>query len=245
MLKSTPTAHRAGISSRSGERGCQSGRIRKRTAFPRPGRDHGPMRTVRTGATKASARPGGCEAPAMGGTGAGRGLWPPAGVWHAHRMAGAMAPARPRGGPLEGESSFPVSSPCGWHIFSPPVFSPPRLQSPRQARIIPPPCLDGFGLREIHPRWPTRRAGAVGLRASGTPGPAFSGPLGAPNAPLARWAYLPQGGCCAFTVSAQTIKAPPCYPLIRLLLQTSPQHRHALAKHPVFPPTHPPEVSRC
>ena len=33
----------------------------------------------------------------MGGTGAGRGLWPPAGLRQAQRMAGAMAPARPPG----------------------------------------------------------------------------------------------------------------------------------------------------
>jgi hypothetical protein len=40
---------------------------------------------------KASARPGGREAPATGGSGAGRGLWPPAGqgaVWHCGRGDG-------------------------------------------------------------------------------------------------------------------------------------------------------------
>ena len=31
-------------------------------------------------------------------TDTGRGLWPPAGVLHAHRMAGAMAPAKMSGG---------------------------------------------------------------------------------------------------------------------------------------------------
>jgi hypothetical protein len=73
----------------------------KASPFPARG-DHGPTGTVAPSATKASARPGGCEAPAMGGAGAGRGLWPPAGVLHAHRMAGAMAPAKMSGGcPLQ------------------------------------------------------------------------------------------------------------------------------------------------
>jgi len=42
---------------------------------------------------KASARPGGREAPAVGGAGAGRGLWPPAGKGQRGAVAGAMAPA--------------------------------------------------------------------------------------------------------------------------------------------------------
>ena len=58
---------------------CRSGRIRKRTAFPRPVSDHGPEGTLPSSATKASARPGGGEAPAVGGACAGRGLWLPAG----------------------------------------------------------------------------------------------------------------------------------------------------------------------
>ena len=77
--------------------GCRSGRIRKGIAFPRPPQPR-LCKTLSARMTKASARPGGCEAPAMGGTGAGRGLWPPAVRWHAHRMAGAMAPAKTRGG---------------------------------------------------------------------------------------------------------------------------------------------------
>jgi hypothetical protein len=46
--------------------------------FPRP-RGTVPCRPAGPGTTQASARPGGREAPAMGGSGAGRGLWPPAG----------------------------------------------------------------------------------------------------------------------------------------------------------------------
>ena len=46
--------------------------------FPRP-RGTVPCRPAGPGTTQASARPGGCKAPAGGGAGAGRGLWPPAG----------------------------------------------------------------------------------------------------------------------------------------------------------------------
>ena len=46
--------------------------------FPRP-RGTLPHRPAGPGTTQASARPGGREAPAEGGAGAGRGLWPPAG----------------------------------------------------------------------------------------------------------------------------------------------------------------------
>ncbi len=51
--------------------GFLSGRIRKCSAFPRPVRDHGPIRTRHVGAMQASARPG--------RVGAGRGIWPLAG----------------------------------------------------------------------------------------------------------------------------------------------------------------------
>ena len=50
---------------------------RKRTAFPPPLRN-GAAKTLSPSVTQASARPGGREAPAGGGAGAGRGLWPPA-----------------------------------------------------------------------------------------------------------------------------------------------------------------------
>jgi hypothetical protein len=50
---------------------------RKRTAFPPPLRNSA-AKTVSPSVTQASARPGGGEARAVGGAGAGRGLWPPA-----------------------------------------------------------------------------------------------------------------------------------------------------------------------
>jgi len=47
---------------------------------------------------KASARPGGDEAPARGGAGAGRGLWPPAGQGAAWRCGRGDGPCQRRGG---------------------------------------------------------------------------------------------------------------------------------------------------
>ncbi len=66
---------------------------------------------------QASARPGGGEAPARGGAGAGRGLWSPADPCHAQHRTGAMTPARLQGA-IEKGSSFPAGSPCSWHFFS-------------------------------------------------------------------------------------------------------------------------------
>ena len=55
-----------------------AGGTRKRDPrFPRP-RATVPRRPEGPGEPEASARPGGGEAPAVGGSGAGRGLWPPA-----------------------------------------------------------------------------------------------------------------------------------------------------------------------
>ncbi len=67
--------------------------------FPRP-RGTLPHRPAGPGTPQASARPGGREAPAEGGAGAGRGLWPPAGQGSAWCCAGAMAPAREAGAVL-------------------------------------------------------------------------------------------------------------------------------------------------
>jgi hypothetical protein len=61
----------------SGERAfIGTGGNRKRTAFPRP-RGMLPPRPVQPAQQEASARPGGRDAPAAGGAGAGRGLWAP------------------------------------------------------------------------------------------------------------------------------------------------------------------------
>jgi len=69
------------------------GSIRKRDPrFARPCATL-PCRPAGPGTTQASARPGGREAPAGGGAGAGRGLWPPAGKGQRGAVAGAMAPA--------------------------------------------------------------------------------------------------------------------------------------------------------
>jgi len=66
---------------------------------------------------KASARPGGCKAPAGGGAGAGRGLWPPAGqgsAWRCGRgdgpchCSGETAFARYPGGKRKRDPRFPA-----------------------------------------------------------------------------------------------------------------------------------------
>jgi hypothetical protein len=62
-----------------------AGGTRKRTAFPRPCGTV-PRRPAGPGIAEASARPGGREAPAGGGAGAGRGLWAPGGP----RISGAL-----------------------------------------------------------------------------------------------------------------------------------------------------------
>ena len=84
------------------KRACQSGRDPEtRPAFPPPVRDGAPQ----TGGSRHHERP----APAGGGAGAGLGLWPPAGMLHTHRVAGAMAPAGTPGR----LSSLPPMQPVG------------------------------------------------------------------------------------------------------------------------------------
>jgi len=103
--------------------GPSTGGIRKRDPrFPRPC-GTAPRRPAGSGTTQASARPGGREAPAGGGPGAGRGLWPPAGqgsVWRCRRgdgpchCSGASAFAPP-GGNRKRDPRFPrprATVPC-------------------------------------------------------------------------------------------------------------------------------------
>jgi len=68
--------------------------------FPRP-LGPVPRRPAGPGDTEASARPGGREAPAGGGAGAGRGLWPPAGQGSAGRCGRGDGPCH-----CSGESAF-------------------------------------------------------------------------------------------------------------------------------------------
>ncbi len=90
-----PTACRENIPD-PGERDRPSGREQETHAFPRPCVTV-PRRSEGPGATKASARPGGREAPAGGGAGAGRGALGPRLAWDQRdAVAGAMAPARMR-----------------------------------------------------------------------------------------------------------------------------------------------------
>ena len=77
---------------------------------------------------QASARPGGREAPARGGAGAGRGLWPPAGGQRWHRMAWAMATAGPREARAE---EVPLFQPA---VHAPGTFSRPSHQSRTRRR---------------------------------------------------------------------------------------------------------------
>jgi len=79
----------------------------------------------------ASARPGGREAPAMGGSGAGRGLWPPAGPEAGVAPWQGRWPLPDRTGSLE-EFCLPAKSPCGWHVCIglPDGNRPARLRFP-------------------------------------------------------------------------------------------------------------------
>jgi hypothetical protein len=79
--------------------------------FPRP---RGTLQPgpVKPAPTEASARPGGCEAPAMGGTGAGRGLWPPAVLRSAWRCSRGYGPCHDSG-PGDADSGRPAPSPDG------------------------------------------------------------------------------------------------------------------------------------
>jgi hypothetical protein len=61
--------------------------------FPRP-RATLPPGPMLPAPTEASARPGGLEAPAGGGAGAGRGLWPPAGLGSAGRSGRGDGPCQ-------------------------------------------------------------------------------------------------------------------------------------------------------
>jgi hypothetical protein len=113
---------------------------RKRSAFPClcatvPCRPAGP------GPAEASARPGGCKAPAGGGPGAGRGLWPPAGLGAAERCgrgdgpcqrdrASRSAQERPSGRDQETRPAFPRL--CGTVPCRP--ASPGTAEGQRPAR---------------------------------------------------------------------------------------------------------------
>ena len=113
--------------------------------FPRP-RGTVPCRPVGPGDTEASARPGGCEAPAGGGSGAGRGLWPPAGVGSAWCCGRGDGP-----GHLSGETAF-VS--VGGDRKRDPRFPRPRATVPCRPT--------GPGTRQASARPGGREAPAVG-----------------------------------------------------------------------------------
>ncbi len=73
---------------------ARPGGSRKRDPrFPRPSGTV-PCRSASPGTAEASARPGGREAPAGGGAGAGRGLWPPAGQGSAWRCGRGDGPCQ-------------------------------------------------------------------------------------------------------------------------------------------------------
>jgi len=99
-----------------------SGRIRKRDPrFPaRAGRC--PADRQVEAPRQASARPGGGEAPAMGGSGAGRGLWPPAGQGTAWRCGRGDGPCH-----CSGESAL---VPPGGNRKRDPRFPRPRATVP-------------------------------------------------------------------------------------------------------------------
>jgi len=92
---------------------------RKRTAFPRP-RTMVPCRPAGPGTAEASARPGGREAPAGGGAGAGRGLWPPAGpdIGAALRQGRWPLPGCAKRAQANEVPALWSGSPCGRHSFS-------------------------------------------------------------------------------------------------------------------------------
>jgi hypothetical protein len=134
--------------------GCRSGRIRKRTAFPRPVSVRVPQRIVPPSATQASAWPGGCQAPAMGGTGAGRGLWPPAGLGQGSAWPGRW-PRSDCAGHVEGFPGFASGHPWG-RTFS----------APCQRQAPAPPCAPAPGQNLNRP--PTKTADARSNSVSGS-----------------------------------------------------------------------------
>ncbi|MFN7595363.1 MAG: hypothetical protein ACK5PT_01115, partial [Cereibacter sp.] len=78
-----------------------------------------PRVTGRSGRASA-ARPGGGEAPAVGGAGAGRGLWPPAGPDASVALWQGRWPLQgfTRRAQAEEFSAFRTGSPCDRHFFS-------------------------------------------------------------------------------------------------------------------------------
>ncbi len=129
---------------------------RKGTAFPPPLRN-GAAKTLAPCATKASARPGGGEAPADGGAGAGRGLWPPAGEGRRCGVAKAMVFCHGSGevGGTHGTTFYPLS---GWRLEAHRVSPAPAKRcgkdrlTPRHAGQHPPVAgralAGGFGPRK-------------------------------------------------------------------------------------------------
>ena len=96
-----------------------------RNGAPQTGRS-GTSRRPAPNPTGAKRPPWAGRALAGGGSGAGRGLWPTAGVQDAQRRARAMAPARPRGTRAGGKVfCFPLSRP----ICSAPLQWPVRIGS--------------------------------------------------------------------------------------------------------------------
>jgi hypothetical protein len=138
---------------------------RKRIAFPRP-RGTVPCRPAGPSATKASARPGGCEAPAMGGSGAGRGLWPPAGGMSTWRCGRGDGPCQ-----LSGDGTF--TSPNG--VKKRTAF--PRLCGTVPCRPAGPETAEG--------QRPTRRARSA-RRGRGGRWPGALAP-GGPRVSVALW----------------------------------------------------------
>jgi len=143
VLKKQSDRLPAGKIFRSGERDCPSpGGIRKRTAFPPPPRATLPQRPSPPAPTEASARPGGCEAPAGGGAGAGRGLWPPPGLGSELRCGRGDGPCQDApGAQAKAFSAFRSGSLCGRHFFQTPVRLPappaPRHASGRWPSGLP------------------------------------------------------------------------------------------------------------
>jgi hypothetical protein len=112
--------------------------------FPRP-RGTLPPRPVPPAQTEASARPGGREAPAGGGAGAGRGLWAPGGPG----ISGALWQGR-----------WPLPLKRGW-CFGP-CSSAPSPGGKRKRTAFPPPARDAAkktgAARTTRGQRPTRRA---------------------------------------------------------------------------------------
>jgi len=98
---------------------------------------------------KASARPGGGEAPARGGSGAGRGLWPPAGAGHSGSLWQRRWPLPWQRGLADcGKTFWPIH---GRDQETRPAFPPPVRDGPPQTGRF----RNNAGQR------PTRRAGSA------------------------------------------------------------------------------------